>query len=342
MGNAIKIACIVAGGLIVTGLTCGFIGLAAMNFDFTKLSTEKFVTQNHTVSESFNSIKMEKMYGNVRFVLTENNECEVECVENAKRPHAVTVEDNTLVIRAEDNRKWYDYIGIHFKTPTTTVYLPQTAYEELTLQGSVSNVSLDEEFVFQSVDVQVSTGNVAIRASVEKSLSVRTSTGKIAVYGVTAQTMQAQVSTGDITIQNCEAQSLTVKTTTGDMDLNSVKAGDIQAQASTGDIDINESKAQSLTVKTTTGDIDLNSVIAEGDMRITADTGDVELSACDAGALYIRTDTGDVVGTLLSDKVFFAQSDTGKIRVPNTIEGGRCEIRTDTGDITMRVIPQNP
>ena len=59
--------------------------------------------------------------------------------------------------------------------------------------------------------------------------------------------------------------------------------------------------------------------------------------ACDAAEIYVKTDTGDVTGTLLSDKKFFAESDTGKVSVPKSVTGGRCEISTDTGRIDITV-----
>ena len=54
---------------------------------------------------------------------------------------------------------------------------------------------------------------------------------------------------------------------------------------------------------------------------------------CDAAELSITTDTGDVKGTLLSDKVFIARTDTGRVHVPETTNGGKCKITTSTGDI---------
>jgi DUF4097 and DUF4098 domain-containing protein YvlB len=63
----------------------------------------------------------------------------------------------------------------------------------------------------------------------------------------------------------------------------------------------------------------------------------VKFERCDASELYIELDTGDVTGSLLSDKVFIAQSDTGRVNVPKSVTGGRCEITTDTGDIKITV-----
>jgi len=51
--------------------------------------------------------------------------------------------------------------------------------------------------------------------------------------------------------------------------------------------------------------------------------------------LRIKTDTGNVTGTLLSEKVFLVETDTGRINVPRTTAGGVCEITTDTGDVLL-------
>ena len=58
----------------------------------------------------------------------------------------------------------------------------------------------------------------------------------------------------------------------------------------------------------------------------------------DAAEIFVQTSTGDVEGSLLSSKVFIANTDTGKVDVPKSITGGRCEITTDTGDIRISVI----
>ena len=52
---------------------------------------------------------------------------------------------------------------------------------------------------------------------------------------------------------------------------------------------------------------------------------------------YIKTSTGDVEGTLLSEKIFSIHTSTGKVKVPNTNNGGTCEIKTSTGDIEIQI-----
>ena len=86
-----------------------------------------------------------------------------------------------------------------------------------------------------------------------------------------------------------------------------------------------------------TGDIYLTNVIVKDKLSLERDTGDVRFDSSDAGEIFIETDTGDVVGSLLTDKVFFPHSDTGKVKLPKTTEGGKCEISTDTGNINIEI-----
>ena len=51
--------------------------------------------------------------------------------------------------------------------------------------------------------------------------------------------------------------------------------------------------------------------------------------------------TVDVTGTLLSEKVFIAQSGTGRIDVPETTTDGKCKITTDTGRISLSIEYKN-
>ena len=51
----------------------------------------------------------------------------------------------------------------------------------------------------------------------------------------------------------------------------------------------------------------------------------------------MKTDTGNVKGNLLTDKVIFATSSTGKVDVPKIMADEKCEIITDTGNIKINI-----
>ena len=96
-------------------------------------------------------------------------------------------------------------------------------------------------------------------------------------------------------------------------------------------------KCNKFSTSGSTGDTLLKNVIANEKLYAKRSTGDIRIEKCDAGEIFIETDTGHVKGTLLTDKVFIVETDTGSINVPKTTSGGRCEITTDTGDIKISI-----
>ena len=108
-------------------------------------------------------------------------------------------------------------------------------------------------------------------------------------------------------------------------------------RVSTGRVKLVGLACGNLSTDGSTGDVTLKDTVASGAFRIERSTGDVKFDNADAGEINVKTSTGDVTGTLRSEKIFFAESDTGKISVPKSITGGKCEITTETGDIDIEI-----
>lgn len=81
----------------------------------------------------------------------------------------------------------------------------------------------------------------------------------------------------------------------------------------------------------------MNNLIAQGKISVEMDTGDIKFDKCDAAEIDILTSTGNITGSLLTDKVFIARSNTGRINVPETTTGGKCKLTTNTGNIKIHV-----
>lgn len=317
MSKSVKIWLIVATYLIVVGgIIFGGI-MMALNWDFSKISTVKYETNEYQISDSYKNIKVITDTADITFVPSENTK--VVCCEEIKAKHIVTVQDDTLLIEIKNDKKWYEYIGINFGSPKITVYIPAGEYRALTIKGDTSDTEIPKEFGFESIDISQSTGNVKCLASANGDIKIKTSTGAIKVENITAGSLELSVSTGDITATNVECVGdISVKVSTGKAKLENVKCNDIISSGNTGDIT-------------------LKNVIADEKIDVKRTTGDIKFDKCDASELIIFTDTGDVKGTLLSDKVFIAKTDTGSIKVPETVSGGKCKITTDTGDIKIEI-----
>ena len=313
-----KIWMIVASIFLLFGVAVFVTVMSINGWDFTKLSTVQYEENVHEITQEFDSVSLHTDTSDVKVLLASDNKCKVVCYEEEKLTHAVGVVDGTLVINETNRKEWTDYIGLSFEKTQVTVYLPQTAYTTLGIKASTSDVEIAKDFTFQSVDIEVSTGDVKCLASVSGALKITTSTGDVKVEGATAGGLDVTTSTGDIRVKDVSCENLSVVVSTGDATLENVRCENLVSRGSTGEME-------------------MSNVIATGKMSIQRDTGDVEFVACDAAEIWIKTNTGDVEGSLLSPKTFVTDSGTGDVRVPQLGAGGRCEIKTSTGDIEISI-----
>ena len=145
--------------------------------------------------------------------------------------------------------------------------------------------------------------------------------------------------TGDIRIGNISAGALDLSVSTGRVKVfNVICKGDVKIDVSTGYTGMSDVECKSVISSGSTGTISLTRVIAQERFDIERSTGDIEIGDSDAAEIYIKTDTGNVIGSLLTDKTFIVNTDTGKEFYPKGTIGGRCEITTDTGDIIIDVV----
>ena len=150
-------------------------------------------------------------------------------------------------------------------------------------------------------------------------MEIRSTTGVIRAEHLTAGALTLSVSTGRVTVEGVSCgETLSVSATTGNTYLTDVTCRHLRSEGSSGDVV-------------------MQNVVAAEELAITRNTGDVRLNGCDAATIQIQTSTGRVTGSLLTQKVFVTRTDTGRVRVPDTREGGLCEITTDTGNIEIEI-----
>lgn len=317
MSKITKIWLIIAASFVLVGGII-FGGVMSMHkWDFTKLSTVKYETNDYEITENFNNISIVTDTADIVIVPSENQKTFVVCHEQKNMKHSVTVHNGKLVIEIVDTRKWYEYIAINFGTPKITVYIPQGEYGALFVKSSTGNVEIPKDFKFENIDISESTGNVTNYASASENIIIKTSTGNIRVENVSAGTLDLSVSTGGIAVSDVTCEE------------------DIKIKVSTGKTNLTNIDCKNVVSNGATGAISLKNVIAAEKLSIERSTGDVRFEGSDAPEISVKTDTGDVTGTLLSEKVFITETSTGRINVPKTTSGGKCEITTATGDINI-------
>lgn len=301
MKTAKKVWIIIAVCLVIVGAIISALSLMTLNFNFALLSTEKFISNEHNITEDFSNIKIDVNTSDIEFVRSQTQDCMVVSIDTEKVKHNVFVENGTLTVSVEDNRKWYDYIGISFGEMSLTVHLPKEKYDALNIEADTSDINVPKDFTFSSASVETDTGDIEFLASLSGALKIGSDTGNIKIDGI-------------------NAESIILENDTGKTELNEVKCENINVDSDTGDISF------------------INTLVLEN-ITAKSDTGDVIFEESDAELIYVKTSTGDVKGTLLSQKVFITETNTGNVNVPKFTTGGKCEITTNTGDIHMEVNP---
>ena len=338
MKTATKLLLIISTLLILIGSLTFVIAMSILNWDFSKISTSKYLTNEHSVTEDFDDISIESATADIEFLPSKDSKCSVVCYEKKNLIHEVSVKDGVLSVKLNDTRKWYHHIGIDFKSPKITVYLPKTEYESLVISSKTGDVEIPDDFKFECIDITNKTGDITCSASAFGKIKIKATTADITLRGLSAASIDISVTTGDINASkiSCEGE-LKLSVSTGDVSLSDIVCKSLVSTGDTGDMTVKDTSVSGkISIERDTGKVSLASTEAKT-LKIETDTGDVRLSGSDASDIYITTDTGDVEGSLLTEKVFITRTDTGSVSVPSSTSGGRCEITTDTGDIKITI-----
>ncbi len=314
-----KVWLIIAGVLVVAGLLL-FVGIMSVNgWDFSKISTSRYVENTYEISGEFDDIVIDEKTADIEFVLANDGKCKVVCFESEKMKHTAGVENRILNIDIEDSRAWYDYIGINFGSPKTTVYLPEKAYKNLCIDVDTGDVVIPDSFVFDNIEISGKTGDVSCYATVLHSIDIELDTGSFKGEKIVAEQVRVSTDTGKVVLREVTAkESINIEVDTGKVELTDVKCG-------------------ALDVQSDTGKIILKNVISDTTFSLKTSTGDVIFEKSDAAQITVKTSTGSVSGSLMSDKIFDADTSTGNIRIPQSKGDQMCKITTSTGNIDIRI-----
>ena len=319
MRKSSRIWLIAAACLVILGAMIFVGAMFAMHWDFSKLSTCEMQINTYFMEDGFSNISVCAKTADIEFVPAEDASTKIVCREYKNAGYAVAVTDDTLTITFQDDRKWYEHIGVFVSQPKITVYLPAGEYGSLSVKNSTGDVKLPKEFSFADMDISLTTGDVRSCASASGKIRIATSTGLVALEEISAGALELRVTTGTVKITGVRC------------------SGDVKLNVSTGDAHMIDVQCANLHSEGTTGDLRMQDVVVTDKMHLERSTGDVKFTLCDAGELFVKTTTGNVIGSLCSEKIFMAKASTGKVEVPKSVTGGICEIETSTGDIRITI-----
>ena len=313
-------------GLNVLGGVCLVCGAAILAYGMHKGGiNDYFVTKEYKFEEDVDDIKIDVSTADVEIKKATENEVKVVCVEKEKVYHVTTVSDKVLRIEQRDDRRWYQkyLFNWNWKSMKVTVYLPETAYNDIKVDSDTGDITFDKDFTFVNMNLSSDTGSIKVNNKCTGNIDINVHTGGVYLTDVNANSVKVKSSTGDITIKNGEV--------TEGIELNS----------STGDLELTEVEAKSLKAKASTGHVYLTDMVASEKVEIKTSTGAVKFDRSDSKDIKVETSTGSIKGTLLTSKIFNAKSDTGHVRLPDTKdwnqEGGVFEAKSDTGSIEISI-----
>ena len=307
--------------LIVTGsaLLLAGGGIFIAGCQNTKLASDERVVD--LADKDVHNFDFDLSTSEVEFKVTTDGTKKVVFYENKNFWHEDRVEEHTLYVVSKDTQKWYEKIIPDFSRKRVEVYLPAGELGTLKIKNSTGDIKVPKEYTFESVDMELSTGDVEYNASVKGSFNFTSSTGDVSLTDVSAKSMKINRSTGSARLKSINVEEV------------------LYLEGSTGNAALEEVRSESLEIKSSTGKVKLNDVIVSETMKIHASTGDVEFADIDAGGgIDIETSTGDVEGSLLTGKTFEVYSSSGDTKYPSqTVGAPICKVKTSTGDIKITV-----
>lgn len=241
-----------------------------------------------------------------------------------------------VTAKYETNRYEFDetFTNISVLTETADVVLQPAT------DGKTSVVCYEQEHATHAVTLK--DGTLGIRLLDERKwyehIGINFQSPKITLYIPQSRCgdLTVESTTGDVEIaEGFQFDRVVLTLTTGDIRLQKLTAEALDLELTTGDVQLTDTNCKTLNIEGTTGKMVLKNVIAAEKLTLELSTGSIRFDGCDAGEIKAETSTGSITGSLLTPKIFYAESNTGKVTVPRTTTGGICELTTNTGSIKI-------
>jgi len=203
----------------------------------------------------------------------------VVCYEREREVHRVWVEKNTLHIELEDERHWFDHIGLFLKSTTVTVYLPVESYRSLDVETDTGDITVAGGFTFETASLETDTGKILLSSTVTASIEISTDTGDVSLKGQNVSRIDVDTDTGSISLAGCIAtETMTLSCSTGDISLDQVDAPFLKLRTSTGNIKGTLLSGKTFVAKSSTGRVSVPEDSEGGRCEVSTSTGDIRLS----------------------------------------------------------------
>ena len=144
---------IVFGSILFVAGSAAF-GLAIAKDAFKNNSLTQEVTKEYILEDSFSKIDVDIVTADLTFKPSEDDKTKVVSVEKEKIHHTAKVSNDALVIREEDERKFYEKWFGFVSRMKVTVYLPESTYSELKIEVTTGDVLAEDSLTFDKQNIK--------------------------------------------------------------------------------------------------------------------------------------------------------------------------------------------
>ena len=226
--------CFVVVGIILMVCAAGLAG-----FDVKSVFTDDRKRNDVIVKEKFDSVTVETGIDSVSFIPSEDGSSLVEFYESPKSFYDVKVEDGTLKITYNENRKWYEFISFgSMSQHEVKVMIPAGEYKSISVNTGVGDINIPGDYHAESIAASSGIGNINAPKA-EKSTSINTGIGDITVpEGEKSGKVDINTGIGDINIRKDDSTEKTEKNR-----ISSESSGSTELNAGIGNITVPEGEA---------------------------------------------------------------------------------------------------
>lgn len=274
-----KIWIIIAVSCIGAGLLIAAAAFAAMGFDYSGIHNITLQTKTYPVEEPFSDINISTDEGDIRFALSKDGVCRVECREDTRIPHTVSVDQGTLTVTRTDNRKWYERIGFFWGDTEITVYLPESVYGRLTLRSVSGDIVILEAFTFAETELFSTSGDITFESTARKGLKAMTVSGDLSVCNIYGEAAEVQSTSGGVCLKDAVVKgNISVETVSGEIQLKDCDAEYLRLKSVSGDIEGSLLSEMHVNFHTTSGEVQVSdSPSAAQECEVTTTSGDIRI-----------------------------------------------------------------
>lgn len=232
--------------LLITGLISTVLGLCLMgagvlaaDAQFDKIFSDNRSRHKTALQPDFESIDIKSAIDSVELLASEDGTCFAELYEGDRTSYDISIQNSKLTIRFNENKKWYDYITIHYTTPhSLKVFLPKSSYQKITIDTGVGDIKIDRSLQIKEMDIRTGVGNITVPKA--KLSDLNAGVGKVTV--LESNHAQSKTDADSQTNKSDQAeQKSRIRINTGIGDITVPKNDeqtDIHADSGIGDIKI--------------------------------------------------------------------------------------------------------